>query len=144
MGATRIIVGFCVLAFSVMSVWSGDAIDASIATPVGEAASNSLPSFATLFDIEPWIHGDMPEDMKARLQAGFVLAAKKVQEVPECRGLFDALDADATEILRTGLYFPIASHRREKAVCGRAVAYTGYRVEPDFTAYRGWETVPTW
>jgi len=23
-------------------------------------------------------------------------------------------------------------------------SYTGYRVEPDFTAYRGWETVPTW
>jgi WD40 repeat protein len=23
-------------------------------------------------------------------------------------------------------------------------SHTGYRIEPDFTAYRGWETVPTW
>jgi hypothetical protein len=23
-------------------------------------------------------------------------------------------------------------------------SHTGYRIEPDFTAYRGWATVPTW
>jgi len=23
-------------------------------------------------------------------------------------------------------------------------SYTGYRLEPDFSAYRGWAEVPTW
>ena len=132
MEAKRIIVGICVLAFSVMSVWAGDAIDASIATPVGEAVSNSIPSSATLVDIEPWIHGDMPEYMKTRLEAGFELALQKVVEVPECRGLFEDLGADPLETLRTGHYFPIASHRKEKAVCGRAVAYTNVGAAPTF------------
>ncbi len=132
MGAKRIIVGFFVLGFSVMSVGAGDAIDASISTPGGEAPNNSLPSSVVLVDIEPWIHGDMPDDMKARLQAGFNLAVEKVSDVPECRGLFDSLGADAIETLRTGLYFPIASHRKEKAVCGRAVAYTNVGAAPTF------------
>ena len=57
---------------------------------------------------------------------------KKVAEVPECRGLFEALGADAIETLRTGLYFPIASHRKEKAVCSRAVAYTNVGAAPTF------------
>ena len=132
MGAKRFIGGICVLAFSVMPVLAGDAIDASIATPVGEAVSNSIPSSATLVDIEPWIHGDMPDDMKARLETGFDLALKRVQEIPECRGLFEALSADPLETLRTGLYFPINSHRKEKAVCGRAVAYTNVGAAPTF------------
>ena len=132
MGAKRIIVGCCVLSFSVMSVWAGDAIEASITTPVGEASGNSLPSSAARVDIEPWIHGDMSDDMKARLEAGFDLALKKVQDVAECRGLFEDLGADALDTLRTGLYFPINSHRKEKAVCGRAVAYTNVGAAPTF------------
>lgn len=132
MEAKRIIVVFCVLASSVMSVWAGDAIDASIAASVGEVAGSSLPSSAARVDIVPWIHGEMPDDMKARLQAGFDLAVKKVADVPECRGLFEALGADAIETLRTGLYFPIATNRKEKAVCGRAVAYTNVGAAPTF------------
>jgi hypothetical protein len=74
----------------------------------------------------------MPDDMKARLQAGFDLALERVQKIPECSGLFEALSADALETLRTGLYFPINSHRKEKAVCGRAVAYTNVGAAPTF------------
>jgi hypothetical protein len=70
--------------------------------------------------------------MKARLEAGFDLAVKKVADVPECRGLFEALGADAIETLRTGLYFPIGSHRKEKVVCSRAVAYTNVGAAPTF------------
>ena len=64
MGAKRIIVGFCVLSFSVASALAGDAVDASMATPIREATTISLPSSAGIIDIEPWVHGDMPDDMK--------------------------------------------------------------------------------
>ncbi len=132
MGAKQIIVGFCVFVFSVMSVRAGDAIGASIAAPGGGAVGSSLPSFTALPDLEPWIHGDMPDDVKARLEAGFELATKRVQEVPECRALFEGLGADALETLRTGLYFPINSHRKERAVCGSAVAFTNVGAAPTF------------
>ena len=132
MGAKRTIVGFCVLASSVMSAWAGDAVDASIATPIGEAAHTSITSSAARVDIVPWIHGDMPDDMTARLQAGFDLALEKVREVAACRRLFEELGADPIETLSTGLYFPIGSHRKEKAICGRAVAYTNVGAAPTF------------
>ncbi len=132
MGAKRIIVGFCVLAFSVPAVLAGDAIDASIATTLGVTETSTLPSSAGATGIEPWIHADMPEDMRTRLEAGFELAVKRVVEVPECSGLFESLGADPIETLRSGLYFPINSHRKEKAVCGQAVAYTNVGAAPTF------------
>ena len=132
MGAKRIIVGFCVLAFSVPAVLAGDAIDASIATTLGVTETSTLPSSAGATGIEPWIHSDMPEDMRTRLEAGFELAVKRVVEVPECSGLFESLGADPNETLRSGLYFPINSHRKEKAVCGQAVAYTNVGAAPTF------------
>jgi hypothetical protein len=82
--------------------------------------------------IEPWIHGDMPDDMRSRLEAGFAIAVEKVQEVPECRALFEELGADAIETLSTGLYFPINSHRKEKAVCRGAMAFTNVGAAPTF------------
>ena len=33
----------------------------------------------------------MPEEMRARLEAGFAIAVEKVQEVSECRALFEEL-----------------------------------------------------
>ena len=132
MGAQRIIVGVCVFAFSAPAVLAGDAIEASTATTLGVTETSALSSSVGTTGIGPWIHADMPEDMRTRLEAGFALAFKRVVEVPECRALFESLGADPIETLRTGLYFPINSHRKEKAVCGRAVAYTNVGAAPTF------------
>jgi hypothetical protein len=123
MGAKRFTTVLFVLAISTTGVWANDAIDASAesSTAAGETA---LHSSTELVEIEPWIHGGLPVDVKERVAAGFAIAVRKVQDVPECRGLFDELGADALETLRTGLYLPITSHRKEKAVCKGAMAFT--------------------
>lgn len=131
MGSKRWIVGACVLSLAVSTAWAGEAIDATGAQPATEAAS-SLSSASATSDIEPWIHGDMPENTRARLEDGFDLALEKVRDVAACRDLFEKLGADPIETLQTGLYFPINSHRKEKAVCGRAVAYTNVGAAPTF------------
>lgn len=123
MGAKRIMVGFCVVASSVMSVWAGDAVDASIATPVGDAAGNSLPSLAALTDNEPWIHPSMPEAIRNKLDTAFDIAIERVSTTPQCAGLFEALGADPLETLKTGLYFP-ANPARETSACRRSFAQT--------------------
>ena len=135
MGAKRYTVVFCIFVLSTASVWADDGIETSTATAttvLAAASSSTVSSSTEPVEIEPWIHGGMPEDMRTRLEAGFEIAVKRVQEVPECRGLFDELEADALETLRTGLYFPINSHRKEKAVCGKAVAFTNVGAAPTF------------
>ncbi len=127
MGAKRCTAVFMCFLWSTAGVWAEDDVElatAAAATTLTAAANISLPSSNTPVEIEPWIHGGMPEVVRARLEAGFAITVEKVQEVPECRALFEELGADALETLRTGLYLPIASHRKEKAVCRGAVAFT--------------------
>jgi len=95
---------------------------ASTRTDGGNLILPSTAGHPTPFS--PWIHGEMPVDMRARLTTGFELAVSRVMERPECRGLFEALGADALDTLRSNLYFPVTSHYKAKKVCRRRAAYS--------------------
>lgn len=131
MGAKRFTTVLFVFVISTTGTWANDDINVSAEAFTAEGGS-AFHSPAEPVAIEPWIHGGMPEDMRARLEAGFAIAVEKVQEVPECRALFEELGADAIETLSTGLYFPINSHRKEKAVCRGAMAFTNVGAAPTF------------
>ena len=111
---------------------AGDAVDAAVPAAPETAYESTVRLSAEAGAISPWIHRDMSESVRARLEAGFELALRQIEGVPECRALFEELGADALETLSTGLYFPIGSHRKEKAVCGRAMAYTNVGAAPTF------------
>jgi TolB-like protein len=81
------------------SVFAVDAIDATVAAAEAAVHSDGLP-------IEPWISKTVSESVRGKLEIAFQLAVAKVREVPECNGLFDRLDADGVETLRTTLYYP--------------------------------------
>jgi len=135
MGAKRYTTVFLLVVFSTAGTWAADELDSSMtasATVLALATATTLPSSTEILEVEPWIHGDMREDVRTRLEAGFDIAVQKVQEVSECNALFEELGADALETLSTGLYFPIASHRKEKAVCRGAVAFTNVGAAPTF------------
>jgi hypothetical protein len=131
MRAQRIALVFVGILCSAHVALTGDAVG-SPSKSVSANLSDATTASSNPAEIEPWIHGGMPDGMRTRLESGFELAVSRVREVPECRALFTDLGADALETLRTGLYFPIGSHRKEKAVCGRAVAYTNVGAAPTF------------
>jgi len=139
MWAKRVATVLVVVVLSTTWTWAADSAesvssarpagDVGPAAEVGASPESALPSTTTLEDVEPWIHNSMPEAVRDRLEAGFELALQRVREVPECSAMFADLDADAVETLRSGLYFPVASHRMAKVKCGRAMVYT-YVGEP--------------
>jgi len=91
----------------------------------GEIASTSVAAVAVVgtvqpaVPIEPWIHHKMGPGVRARLEAGFDLAIERVSEIGACADLFTRLGADGIDMLKTGLYLPVASYRHEIVVCGR-------------------------
>lgn len=74
--------------------------------------------------IEPWIHNSMSAGVRKKLETGFQLAIERVREVASCRDLFARLGRDGIETLKTGLYLPVDSYRREVEVCGRSPSTT--------------------
>jgi hypothetical protein len=120
MKARLIVAALCVVMLATGGAWAGDVVEASNVGAPGTVAAVAVSSaIASQETIQPWIHKDMPKKVSARLEAGFELAVERVRDVESCRDLFAQLDADAFEILATGLYFPVDSYRREVEVCGR-------------------------
>ena len=81
MGAKRFTAVFCVFVLSASGVYAGNAIAGSISattTSVATVSSALLPSSTELAEIEPWIHGQMPEDMRSRLEAGFAISTRRM------------------------------------------------------------------
>jgi len=132
MGTKRFSVVLCFLAIlSCSTAWAGEGLDAS-SSPVDSVLSSgvvsavrSVPEIAV---IKPWIHPSMPQQIREKLDVAFEIAVQRINDVPECAGLFSQLDADALETLKTGLYFP-ANVARETSVCSRSFAQT-YVGEP--------------
>lgn len=79
----------------------------------------------------PWIHPSMDADTRSKLAAAIALAAARVEESPECAGLFASLDTDGVEMLASTLYFPAPPARRASS-CRQAVAYTFVGEAPTF------------
>jgi hypothetical protein len=61
----------------------------------------------------------MPAPVKEKLEAGFEIAVERIRSVKACADLFNRLGADGIEMLKTGLFFPVDTYRREVEVCGR-------------------------
>jgi len=74
--------------------------------------------------VEPWIHSNMPADVREKLQAAVRIAADRIEEVEECGELFSRLNADGKEMLKATLYIPVSSYNRKDGICRRAAAYT--------------------
>lgn len=132
MGTKRLSAVLWVLAIvSCATVWAGDSVEASSAatefSPTSDAAAAGASSIQSA-PIEPWIHPLMPREIREKLGVAFEIAIQRINDVPECAGLFSRLHADALETLKTGLYFP-ANVARETSVCSRSFAQT-YVGEP--------------
>ena len=111
--------GVSVLVMAAVGTWADDGVDAT----AGAAAVVAVaPAAGRSPRIAPWIHPSMPDNVRARLEAGFELAVERVGHIETCGQLFTRLGADGLEMLATGLYFPVDSYRREVEVCGRNTA----------------------
>jgi hypothetical protein len=133
----------CVVLASAAGSWAGDVSEASGgAAPVAVAAVAVAGAAWSEDPIKPWIHPAMPESVSARLEAGFELAVERVREVESCGDLFTSLGADGLEMLTTGLYLPVDSHRREVEVCGRNSATSSKGATN--LAYTNVGGAPTW
>jgi len=71
----------------------------------------------------PWMSKTIPNSVKGKLQNAYELAVSRVRELPECAGLFSALNADGTGALTKTYYYP-ADPRLEKKLCRGAAAFT--------------------
>jgi hypothetical protein len=78
---------------------------------------------------EPWIHPSMPDAVRAKLDAAFQLAIRRVAEQPRCGGLFLDLGVDGVGTLLETLYFP-ANPFKEKERCRSSWAYTYVEAAP--------------
>jgi hypothetical protein len=100
-------------------MWAGELGDeggVAAATVASVAAIGSLELEAP---VDPWIHHKMAPDIRAKLEAGFDIAVERVRDVAACGDLFTHLGADGLDMLKSGLYFQVASYRHEIVVCGR-------------------------
>jgi hypothetical protein len=93
------------------------------ATIATASATTVAAAFDTPQTIDPWIHPSMPSNMQDKLRTAFETAVARVQEVPECGGLFAKLGADPVESLSRPLYFPAGPYK-ETTRCSRAAAFT--------------------
>jgi hypothetical protein len=71
----------------------------------------------------PWMSKTIPNSVQEKLRTAYDLAMTRVQEQPECAGLFSALNADGTGSLTKTYYYP-ADPRLEKKLCRGAAAFT--------------------
>jgi hypothetical protein len=122
---------------------AGDVAETSnVATTASVAAVAVTVAAGKQEPIKPWIHPSMPKRVSGTLEAGFELAVERVSEVEACGDLFTELGADAIEMLATGLYLPVDSHRREVEVCGRNAAVSSAGAKN--LAYTTVGGAPTW
>jgi hypothetical protein len=87
---------------AVSPLWAGDQglEAASISSPPAESAEFS--AVATFDDaVEPWIHPQMPDRIRAKLEIGFAIAIERVREIDACSGLFTEIGADGIETLKS-------------------------------------------
>jgi hypothetical protein len=78
---------------------AADSVDAAVAAPVAAVHADGPP-------VTPRISSTMPSRVRDKLESAFQLAVERVREVPECNGLFNRLDTDGVETLRTTHYYP--------------------------------------
>jgi hypothetical protein len=127
----RSFVALAAIAFSFqMTANAGDEVTAlavdsrPMATAVDTASTAAVAaSFESTGAIEPWIHPSMSDRMQSKLRVAFDTAIERVQEVPECGGLFAELGADPVESLSKAMYFQ-ASAYKETTRCKGAAAFT--------------------
>jgi hypothetical protein len=105
--------------------WAGDSSEVSGGfVPASVEVAAVTGSVDREAPVEPWIHSNMPADVREKLQAAVRIAAVRIEEVEECGELFFRLDADGREMLKATLYIPVASYNRKDGICRRAAAYT--------------------
>jgi len=149
MGASRSIACVVVSVFVAVSAWAAEGNDQMVVETNGEvvvpaAADASAESAAHRLSTEegarlkPWIHPRMKNDLRARVEVAFEIAAQRVRGGEACAGLFTELGVDAMETLGSALYWPVMSYRDVTELCGRrnlaftVVGSTMTFVCPDF------------
>jgi hypothetical protein len=115
---------------SQMTATAGDevtalAVDSRPMAAAVETASMTAvaATSASARTIDPWIHPAMSDRMQSKLRVAFDTAMARVQEVPECGGLFAQLGADPIDSLSKAMYFQ-ASAYKETTRCKGAAAFT--------------------
>ena len=105
--------------------WAGDSSEVSSGFALASVEATAVIGGVDWeAPVEPWIHSNMPADVREKLQAAVRIAADRIEEVEECGELFARLGADGKEMLKATLYIPVASYNRKDGICRRAAAYT--------------------
>ena len=103
---------------------AGDDNDSLESVRMVHLASTAVPIVTNATaPVTPWIHPSMPSPVRDKLETAFSIAVERVNSVPECKELFTLLGVEATDTLKSVLYYP-ASPARETSVCRRSVAQT--------------------
>ncbi len=72
----------------------------------------------------PRVHPKLGPEVQEKIVEATRVAVQRIEEVPECAGLFAALGADGIEELNATLYFPLENPVLRREFCSRSVAYT--------------------
>jgi len=106
------------MAFVGVLVVSGSMVHASDTVTPENAGSN-----ADVQSTVPKTAMFKKEKSAEKLREAFSVAIERVQEIPQCGGLFAELEADGLAMLTTTIYMP--THRMdEQTVCQTAAAFT--------------------
>ncbi len=128
--AARLVL-FCgaVLATMIPSAWASDAVESG-ASPAVVAAAATTALGAVSVDggtptiCKPTISSEVSVKNRRKISDAFDVALERVQEVPECRGLFAELGSDGMDALARVIFIPIGRAQAQGGVCRGSSAYT--------------------
>jgi hypothetical protein len=141
MVARLVVLCGCALMVTSPCGWASEGNDVASSAQLAEAmdgfgeiavSAGNAPSF------EPRISPEITGENRGRLMAAFQLALERVNEVPECRELFDELGAVAIDTLGHFFFFPIGKLEARANVCRTSVAYTYVGGGPTWLCRKYW------
>ena len=101
---------------------SGEAAEAAEAPAGSVVASVAVP--ASVAAAGPNIRKGVPPAVAQKLQQAFALAAKRVQERPACRALFEKFGKDGGRLISATLFFPAKGPQAKRRFCVASDALT--------------------
>ncbi|HSN55332.1 MAG TPA: hypothetical protein VLT32_11700 [Candidatus Sulfomarinibacteraceae bacterium] len=129
MAARLVLVGAAVLATMIPSLWASDSLEASNSNVVAATASTTAVRAVSVDGgpqaiCKPTISSKVSVKNRRKFLDAFDVALERVQDFPECRGLFTELEADGMKALDMIVVLPIGRAQAQGGVCRGTSAYT--------------------
>jgi hypothetical protein len=129
MAARLVLLCAVLLAAMITSSWASDSIDpgapnAVVATATTTAARTVSVDGGTQAICKPTISSKVSVKNRRKFLDAFDVALERLQDSPECRGLFTELGVDGTNALDMIVVLPIGRAQSQGGVCRGISAYT--------------------